>query len=157
MGYGLWLRNTRRIYDGLAGFGWVGDDHWAGLVAMNLRHPLANAKGSGASGEGSHHWWLQRLTAVALIPLSLWFMFAVVSHIGDDYQTITTWVSHPGVAVFLILYLVFMFWHGQLGVQVIIEDYVHHEGTKLFLMLLIKAVLLLAGAASVFAILKLAL
>ena len=111
----------------------------------------------GASAEGSHHWWLQRVSALALIPLSLWFLFSVVSHIGDDHQTVVNWISHPGVSVLLILYLGFMFFHAQLGLQVVIEDYFHNQAAKLFMLVLTKALLLLAGVASVFSVLRIAL
>lgn len=124
---------------------------------MNLRHPLARVKGLGASGEGSHHWWLQRASALALIPLTLWFVFAVLNHIGDSHAEVVAWVSHPGVALMLILYFGFMFFHAQLGVQVVIEDYVHTEGLKLGLLLAVKAVALVAGLGSIFAVLRLAL
>ena len=124
---------------------------------MNLRHPLARVKGLGASGEGSHHWWLQRASALALIPLTFWFVFSVLNHIGDDYAEVASWVSQPGVALLLILYLGFMFFHAQLGVQVVIEDYVRTEGVKLGLLLTVKAIALLAGLGSILAVLRLAL
>jgi len=124
---------------------------------MSLRHPLARAKGDGSSGEGSHHWWLQRLSALALIPLGLWFVFAVIGHLGDDYSAVVRWLSHPGVALAAVLFSVFMFFHAHLGVQVVIEDYIHNESVKIICLLVSKAVLLVAGAASVFAILSLAL
>ena len=124
---------------------------------MNLQHPLARVKGHGASGDGSHHWWLQRLTALALIPLSIWFMFSIVCHLGDDYSAMLQWVSTPYVAVLLVLYFAFMFFHAQLGLQVVIEDYIHHEGWRLGILLLSKAVMLVCGVAAVFAVLSVAL
>ena len=124
---------------------------------MSLRHPLARVKGAGPSGEGSHHWWLQRLSALALIPLGLWFMFAVIRHLDDDYLTVSQWLAHPGVALGAVLFSAFMFFHAHLGVQVVIEDYVHNEATKMACLLLSRTVMLVAGAASVFAILSLAL
>jgi succinate dehydrogenase / fumarate reductase membrane anchor subunit len=124
---------------------------------MSLRHPLAKVKGVGASGDGSHHWWLQRLSALALVPLSLWFLFAIVGHIDDDYQSIVNWISLPYVSVLLILYLGFMLFHGQLGIQVVLEDYVHTESVKFCLLMISKAVFLFAGVASIFAILKVSL
>jgi succinate dehydrogenase / fumarate reductase membrane anchor subunit len=123
----------------------------------NLRTPLARVKGLGASGEGSHHWWVQRVTAIALAPLSLWFVFAMMSHVGDSHEVAIAWISHPGVAVLLVLYLGFMFFHAQLGLQVVIEDYVHNETIKLVFMLLMKGLCLLAGLASIFAVLRVAL
>ena len=126
-------------------------------MATNLRTPLARVKGLGASGEGAHHWWIQRVTAIALIPLSLWFVFAMLSHIGDSHEAAMAWISHPGVAVLLVLYLGFMFFHAQLGLQVVIEDYVHNEPVKIAIMLCMKGLCLFAGLASIFAVLRVAL
>ncbi len=122
-----------------------------------MKNPLASVKGLGASGEGSHHWWLQRMTALALIPLAVWFMFSIVGHMGEDLETVRTWIAQPHVAVLLVLYLGFMFYHGQLGMQVIIEDYVHRSGLRLCCLLVTKAVLLVSGLAGIFAILRIAL
>ncbi len=124
---------------------------------MSLRNPLARVKGLGPSGEGSHHWWLQRVTALALIPLTIWFLFSFANHVGDDYQTVLNWIGQPYVALLLLLYLSFMFFHGQLGMQVVIEDYVHHEGIKLICLLLTKVVLLVSGLGALFAVLRIAL
>ncbi len=124
---------------------------------MSLRHPLARVKGLGASGEGSHHWWGQRLSAVALAPLSIWFVFAVIGHIGDSHDEVIVWVSSPGVALMLILFVGFMSYHALLGVQVVIEDYVHAESLKLVLVILVKGLALLAGLGGIFAILRVAL
>ena len=124
---------------------------------MSLRHPLARVKGLGASGEGSHHWWGQRLSAVALVPLSIWFVFSVVGHIDDSHDEIIAWVSSPGVALMLTLFIGFMSYHAQLGVQVVIEDYVHTESLKLVLTILVKGLALLAGLGGIFAVLRVAL
>lgn len=123
---------------------------------MSLRHPLASVKGLGASGEGSHHWWLQRVSALALIPLTFWFVFSIIAHLDDGYPAIVAWIAHPPVSVLLMLYVGFTLFHGQLGMQVVFEDYVHNKTTKSVCLLLTKAVFLLAGVASIFAILKIA-
>ena len=124
---------------------------------MSLRHPLARVKGLGSSGEGSHHWGLQRVSAIALVPLTLWFLFAALGQVGSSHAEVTAWLSSPGVALLLVLFLGFMFYHASLGVQVVIEDYVHSETAKTVSLLLVKGVLLLAGAAAVFAVLRVAL
>ena len=121
---------------------------------MNLRNPLAKVKGLGASGEGSHHWWLQRVSAIALVPLSLWFVFSVINHVDDDYSAVTAWISQPSVALMLILYFGFMFFHAQLGIQVVIEDYVHSEPLKLISLLVVKAIAIVAGLAAIISVLK---
>lgn len=126
-------------------------------MADNLRTPLAKVKGLGASGKGAHHWWLQRVSAIALAPLSVWFVFAILGHIGDSHAAVIAWISQPAMTVLLVLYLAFMFLHAQLGLQVVIEDYVHNEAVKMTMMLLMKALCLLAALASIFAVLRVAL
>lgn len=124
---------------------------------MSLRHPLARVKGLGASGEGSHHWTAQRLSAVALVPLSVWFVFAVIDHLDDSHDKVIAWISSPSVALMLVLFIGFMAYHAQLGVQVVIEDYVHAEPWKLVLMIAVKGLALVAGLGGIFAILRVAL
>ena len=124
---------------------------------MNIRHPLARAKGLGASGEGAHHWWLQRVSALALVPLTLWFVWAILIHIGAEHNAATAWIAQPEVALLLILYLLFTFFHAQLGLQVVIEDYISSEGVRMIILLVMKAVNLLAAAAALFSVLRIAL
>lgn len=93
---------------------------------------------------GTAHWWWQRLTAVALIPLSLWFVISVITLVGADHTAVTQWVRAPVTTVLLLLFVVSVFHHAQLGLQVVIEDYIHKTtlvracgiGTKLFAALL---------------------
>ena len=134
-----------------------GNLDFAGVATMSLRHPLAKAKGLGASGGGSHHWWLQRTSALMLIPLSLWFVFSVLQRISDGQQALIAWIEQPLVSLALIVYLIFMFFHGQLGLQVVVEDYVHSERLKMVSLLLVKGVMVIAGAAAIFAVLRIAL
>lgn len=91
---------------------------------MSLRTPLSEAKGLGSAKEGASHWWMQRITAVALVPLAIWFAFAIAMLGGASYETVIAWLQSPIVAVLLILFIVATFYHTQLGLQVIIEDYV---------------------------------
>ena len=97
------------------------------------------------------------MTALALVPLSIWFVFSIISHIGDSHTEISVWIAQPSVALLLILYLGFMFFHAQLGVQVVIEDYIHSEPVKIVSLLLIKGIAIVAGLASILAVLRLAL
>ncbi len=124
---------------------------------MKLELPLAKVKGLGASGEGSHHWWRQRISALMLIPLTLWFLFSIVNQLGQSHAMVLGWVAQPFTAFFLIVYSIFMFYHAQLGLQVVIEDYVHHRGARLALLLFSKAVLILFGFLAVFSVLRIAL
>jgi len=91
---------------------------------MSLRTPLANVKGLGSAKEGAHHWWMQNLTSIALIPLTLWLAYSIASFGGMSYEQVISWMQSPWVAVSLALLVVVMIYHAQLGIQVIIEDYV---------------------------------
>ena len=124
---------------------------------MSLRSPLSRARGLGSAKSGVHHFWVQRLTAIALIPLTLWFVFSVANLAGGDYDSVRWWVSYPAVTVTLVLFIAVSFYHAALGVQVVIEDYVGHEGAKLAMIVLSKFGLAVLGAISIFAVLKVAL
>ena len=100
---------------------------------MSLRSPLDRVRGLGAAKEGVAHWWAQRMTALALIPLTVWFVASIVGLAGADYDTTVDWVGRPLPAVLLLLLIAATFHHAQLGLQVVIEDYVHHEGLKVAL------------------------
>lgn len=121
---------------------------------MSLRTPLAKARGLGSAKHGTHHFWLQRLTALALVPLSLWFLSALVGMTRVDYATVTSWMSSPPNAILLILFVISLFYHAQLGMQVVIEDYIDKEWQKVANIILIKLLSFVAAVASIFAILK---
>ena len=123
---------------------------------MSLRSPLSQARGLGSAKDGVGHWWLQRLTALALIPLSLWFVFNVAHYHMADYQTVQSWLHNPYAAIALVLYFLALFYHSALGVQVIVEDYIGNEGMKLVLLVLVKFAHMALGAAAIFAVLKVA-
>lgn len=97
---------------------------------MTLRSPLGRARGLGSAKEGVTHWWTQRLTAIALVPLTIWFVISVIGNVGADYESMRAWLGTPINATLLILLLVAVFHHAQLGVQVVIEDYVHDHAIK---------------------------
>jgi succinate dehydrogenase / fumarate reductase membrane anchor subunit len=122
---------------------------------MEMRSHLGRARGLGSSSEGVHHWWGQRLTGIALVPLALWFVFSVVGLVGADLATMKAWVGKHGNPVMLILLTVAMFHHAQLGLQVVIEDYVHCEKAKVISIIFIKFLALLLGASCIFAVLRL--
>ncbi|TAJ32574.1 MAG: succinate dehydrogenase, hydrophobic membrane anchor protein [Reyranella sp.] len=121
---------------------------------MDLRTPLNRARGLGSAKEGVHHWWAQRLTAVALIPLVVWFAISLIMLSGADYAIARAWIGSPIVMVLLILTIVIGLHHGQLGMQVVIEDYVHSEGVKLALIIGIRFVAVFFGLAATVAILR---
>ena len=122
---------------------------------MEMRSPLARVRGLGSSNDGIHHWWVQRLTGLALIPLVLWFVFYAVALASADLATVKAWVGAHYNPVLLILLIICMFHHGQLGLQVVIEDYIHKESVKVTSLLLVKGGALLLGACSAFAVLRL--
>lgn len=124
---------------------------------MSLRSPLGRARGLGSAKDGTQHFWVQRVSAVALIPLSLWFVFSVAQLAGGDYGMVRHWVHAPSVAVTLVLFLATALYHSALGLQVVIEDYVSGDGAKLASLLLMKCAHAVIAAASIFAVLKVAL
>ena len=121
---------------------------------MSMRTPLARARGLGSAKEGVHHWWAQRATAVALIPLSLWFVGAVVELIGMDYLGLKAWMSVHGNLTMMILFISALFWHAQLGVGVVIEDYVHNETIKNIALVAARVISLVMGASTIIAIVR---
>ena len=120
----------------------------------DLRTPLARARGLGSAREGVKHWWAQRLTAIALIPLVVWFAISLVMLSGADYDIARAWIGSPLVMVLLILTIVIGLHHGQLGLQVVIEDYVHGAGWKLALIVAVRFVAVIFGLAATVAILR---
>ncbi len=122
-----------------------------------MRTPLKRVRGLGSAKAGVHHWWNQRLSAVAMVPLMLWAIFTVATLPGLTYADALMTVQHPVNATLLILFLGAGFWHASLGLQVVIEDYVSNEGTRMVLITAIKGGLILIGALAIFSVLRIAL
>ncbi len=114
---------------------------------MSLKSPLGQVRGLGSAKAGVQHWWAQRVTALALIPLGLWFVISIVFMAGASHSDMVEWLSSPFSAGIAILAIVATFWHAMLGIQVVIEDYVHNETLKVGSLLVIKGLLLLLGVA----------
>lgn len=123
---------------------------------MSLRTPLARARGLGSAKEGVSHWWAQRVTAIALVPLTLWFAISLLSVARADYANVIEWIGSPFNMILLIAFLFSTFYHAHLGLQVVIEDYVHDEGYKLASLLIVKFILILLGGAAILAVLRIA-
>ncbi len=123
---------------------------------MKFRAPLAQVRGLGSAKSGTHHWWMQRLTAVALVPLSLWFVASLISVVTADHTTAVAWLHSPLVAILACALIVAVFYHGQLGLQVVLEDYVHTEPWKLVGIVVAKLLCLLLATACLFAVLRIA-
>ena len=124
---------------------------------MSLRSPLGRVRGLGSAKEGTSHFWAQRVTAIALIPLTFLFVVIIFAFIGADHARAVALMGNPLVAVVMLLFIGAGFYHMQLGVQVVIEDYIHHEALKTLSLLCVSLSTVTLGVASVFAILKLAL
>jgi succinate dehydrogenase / fumarate reductase, membrane anchor subunit len=123
---------------------------------VSLSSPLRQVLGAGPAHAGVHHWWLQRLTSLALVPLSVWLVVSLLSLPALDHVTVTAWLAHSSTALLMILLVLLAAWHSQLGLQVIIEDYVHGSGAKWLLLVLTRFANGLLAAAGVFAVLRVA-
>ena len=119
-----------------------------------MRTPLGQARGLGSAKSGLDHWWAQRLTALALVPLVIWFVVVLIAHVGADYATARAWIGRPLNTGLFILLIAATFHHAQLGLQVVAEDYVHHEGVKLSALILIKGLAILLALAGILAVLS---
>jgi succinate dehydrogenase / fumarate reductase, membrane anchor subunit len=123
---------------------------------MSLRSPLRRVLGLGTAKEGVQHWWMQRLTSVALVPLSIWFVVSLLALPSLDHATVIAWMGQSWTALLLIVFVLVATWHSQLGVRVVVEDYVHGAGVKTLTLVIISFAHVLIGAAGVFAVLKVA-
>lgn len=103
---------------------------------MGIRTPLARVRGLGSAKDGSHHWWMQRVTAVALIPLGIWAVHSLLNLTLGDLEGVRSWLSSPVQALLLTAFLAAMAYHSKLGLQVVIEDYVHKPFPKYALLLI---------------------
>jgi succinate dehydrogenase / fumarate reductase membrane anchor subunit len=126
------------------------------MAATRMRSPLGRAVGLGSAKEGVEHWWLQRITAVALVPLGLWFVIAIIRLLGADVDNVRDWVGNPLPAILLVLLLIATFYHAALGMQVVIEDYIHAELTKLGLLVVLRLACFAFAVAGIFAVVSMA-
>ncbi len=121
----------------------------------SLRSPLGSVAGLGSAKSGVHHWWSQRLTSIALVPLSAWFVISILALPSLDHVTVVAWMSQGWSALLLILLVLVAAWHSQLGLQVVVEDYVR-GGMKTLVLVLVNFVHATLAVAGVFAVLKVA-
>lgn len=123
---------------------------------MSLRSPLRRVTGLGTAKEGVGHWWSQRVTSVALLLLGLWFVASLLRMPNLGHEFVTTWIAMPLNAVLLLLLIGTLVYHSQLGVQVVVEDYVHHHGLKVATLLLLTFAHVVVAALAIFAVLRIA-
>ena len=123
----------------------------------NMRTPLARARGLGSAQSGASHWWLQRLTALALLGLGLWFVVLTLGLSHSGYGSAHATLAQPLNALLMVAFIAVMFWHAQLGLQVVIEDYVHTRWLALTLQVVIKLLAVLGALACALAVLRIAL
>ena len=123
---------------------------------MSLRSPIGRVLGLGAAKEGLSHWWSQRVTSVALLLLGLWFVSALLRMPTFDYEFVVAWIAVPLNAVLLLLLAGTLIYHSLLGVQVVVEDYVHHHGLKIATMMLLTFAHVAVAALAIFAVLRIA-
>lgn len=122
---------------------------------MDFRTPVARARGLGAAHHGSSHWWLQRITALVLVPLACWFLSCLAQLPNAEYQIIHAWFHDPVNSVLILAFMLTALYHGALGLQVILEDYIHTRAVKYFAIALTHMLLVAAGMTGVLATLYL--
>lgn len=110
------------------------------MTQQKRQSPLGQARGHGSAKSGSHHWTVQRMTSVALIPLGLWFFYGLIINDLSNYQAVVTWLQSPFSFALMGLTLLVALYHGALGLQVVLEDYVHNEGVKFIALLAVKLI-----------------
>ena len=122
-----------------------------------LRSPLGRARGLGSAHAGYHHWWIERVEAVALVPLTIWFIFSLLHLVGASHQAVIVWLSSPWSIVLMLALIVATFHHFSLGVQSVLDDYVHQPTVKLWSMLVLKAACMVSALLCIVAVLKIGL
>jgi succinate dehydrogenase membrane anchor subunit len=120
-----------------------------------MRSPLGRARGLGSAKSGATHWWVQRITSLALVPLTLWFLCAMVRMIGATRDDVVLWMAGPLPIVLMIALVIATFHHLQLGLQVVIEDYVDNDVLRIGSILLVKGLSILLALACIVAALRL--
>lgn len=124
---------------------------------MSFNTPLSRVRGLGSAKDGTHHWWAQRMTAIALVPLTIIMIVIIVSTTLSDYETARATVGHPLGAVLAIVLAAVIFYHGQLGMQVVIEDYVHIEWVKLTALITVKFASIVLALLAIVSVLRIAI
>jgi succinate dehydrogenase / fumarate reductase, membrane anchor subunit len=125
--------------------------------SQTFRSDLGRVRGLGSAKEGTHHWWMMKVTSFALIPLTLWFVYSVLHLIGGDQAAVQAWVKQPLQAITLLLFIGFSLHHSANGLQTVMEDYIHCPVKKIILLVLNKLSHIVLAAVAAFSIITLAL
>lgn len=123
---------------------------------MRIETPIARVRGLGSARSGARNWWLERLTSVSTLILFVWLLVSLLRLPSLDHEGMVEWLAQPLAAVPMLLLIVSTFWHLKLGLQVVIEDYVHEEGGKLFSIILLNFLIIAGAALAIFSVLKIA-
>ena len=123
---------------------------------MSLRSPLGRVLGTGSAKDGTGHWWALRVSSVALIPLTLWFLYSLLALPGLDYATVKAWLALPISSFLTVLSVIVITHHSYLGTTVVVEDYVHGPGLKVVTLMVLRFLYVLFGGAGIFAVLRVA-
>jgi len=121
---------------------------------MSMRAPLARVRGYGSAKSGAHHWWAQRLSAIALVPLVLWFVASLATVATADYATAVSWIGSPWNSALLVVMIGAIFYHAQLGMQVVFEDYVSTHWLQVASIIVVRFLAILLAAVSIIAVLR---
>ena len=124
---------------------------------MQFRTPIKEARGLGASHHGTAHWWTQRVTAIAMVPLMLWLVVGLAANAGASYAETVAWLGSPVNAVVMVVLFGVLFYHASLGLQVVLEDYVGHKGVRIALILAVRFLAVVLAVSAILAVLSIAL
>jgi len=127
------------------------------IAAKRLRTPLKHVRGLGSGRNGTGHFWVQRLTALALVPLVIWMVVLVLGLIGQDAFVVRARLAEPVTGTLLIAFIVATFWHAQLGLQVVIEDYIHTRWLEVALQVLVKFMAVIGALLAALSVIRIAL
>jgi succinate dehydrogenase / fumarate reductase membrane anchor subunit len=123
---------------------------------MAYRTPIAKVRGLGSARSGLQHWKMQRLTAISNLLLVLWFIFSAMALSGSGYDEVRAWLASPVTASLMVLLIISTFYHARLGLQIVVEDYVHHEGARIASLVAIVLIVLALAVACIVAVLSVA-
>jgi succinate dehydrogenase / fumarate reductase, membrane anchor subunit len=123
---------------------------------MAYRTPIAKVRGLGSARSGLQHWKMQRLTAISNLLLVLWFVFSAMALSGSGYDEVRAWLASPVTASLMVLLIISTFYHARLGLQIVVEDYVHHEGARIASLVAIVLIVLALAVACIVAVLSVA-